>query len=620
MLGSSLLIILVSTVQYVPVCEWGKYGHNCDRLCSDQCRLHPVRNLRHCHKDTGKCSEGCVRGRHGDHCDKFCSPNCIKNSCIQLNGKCNIGCMEGYSGYFCNITTVPAVQGVPVCEWGRYGHNCDRLCSGDCGLYLGTKLRPCHKYTGKCLQGCVRGWHGDHCDQLCSPNCINTICNQGNGGCTIGCIDGYSGYFCNTTAVTQKQTTVSTVQGVPVCEWGKYGHNCDRLCSDHCGLYLGTKLRPCHKYTGKCLQGCVRGRHGDYCDQLCSPNCISTICNQGNGGCTIGCVDGYIGYFCNTTAVSTVQYVPVCEWGKYGHNCDRQCSDQCRLHPVRNLRHCHKDTGKCLQGCVRGRHGDHCDQLCSPNCIRNSCIQLNRECTIGCMEGFSGYFCNITTVSTVQGVPVCEWGKYGHNCDRLCSDQCRLHPVRNLRHCQKDTGKCSEGCVRGWHGDHCDQLCSPNCIKTTCNQPKGACTLGCIDGYSGYFCNTTTVSTVQGIPMCEWGKYGDNCDRQCSDKCRLHPVRNLRHCHKYTGKCSEGCVRGRHGDHCDQLCSPNCIINYCIQLNGECTIGCMEGFSGYFCNITTGSQIQTTGEGHITQSIQWMWMLPVAVYIFSTIC
>ncbi|XP_048246198.1 multiple epidermal growth factor-like domains protein 10 isoform X2 [Haliotis rufescens] len=464
--------------------------------------------------------------------------------------------------------------------------------------------------------------------EICSLNrFLFTVC------CTYTCDYIYEVKTQNKTTGTQIQTTVSAVEDAPVCEWGKYGHNCDRLCSDHCGLHQGRSLQPCHKDTGKCSEGCVRGRHGDHCDQLCSQNCISTTCNQGNGGCTIGCIDGYSGYFCNITTgsqiqstVSAVQGVPVCEWGKYGHNCDRLCSDQCRLHRVRNLRHCQKDTGKCSEGCVRGRHGDHCDQLCSPNCIKNSCIQLNGECTIGCMEGYSGYFCNISTVPAVPDVPVCEWGKYGHNCDQVCSDQCRLHPGRNLRHCQKDTGKCSEGCVRGRHGDHCDKLCSPNCMNNSCIQLNGGCTIGCIDGYSGYFCKIstgsqiqTTVSAVQGVTVCEWGKYGHNCDRLCSVHCGLHLGRNLRPCHKDTGKCSEGCVRGRHGDQCDQICSLNCISTKRNQPNGGCTLGCIHGYIGQFCNRTTGSQIQTTGEGHINPSMQLMWILLV-FFIFSTIC
>ncbi|XP_048242764.1 multiple epidermal growth factor-like domains protein 10, partial [Haliotis rufescens] len=135
----SLLIIVFSAVQGVPLCEWGKYGHNCDRLCSDHCRLHPVRNLRHCQKYTGKCSEGCVRGRHGDQCDQLCSPNCINNSCIQINGGCTLGCMEGYSGYFCNKTTGVQIQSTVTttyrpCDWGRFGETCDQACPPGCAL------------------------------------------------------------------------------------------------------------------------------------------------------------------------------------------------------------------------------------------------------------------------------------------------------------------------------------------------------------------------------------------------------------------------------------------------------------------------------------------------------
>ncbi|XP_046543566.1 multiple epidermal growth factor-like domains protein 10, partial [Haliotis rubra] len=234
--------------------------------------------------------------------------------------------------------------------------------------------------------------------------------------------------------------------------------------------------------------------------------------------------------------LSTVNGVPVCEWGRYGQNCDQLCSHLCRLHPGRNLPPCDKDTGKCLEGCVRGRHGDHCDQLCSQNCINTTCNQPNGGCTLGCTDGYTGYFCNKTTVSTVNGFPVCQWGRYGQNCDQLCSHLCRLHPGRNLPPCDKDTGKCLEGCVRGRHGDHCDQLCSQNCINTTCNQPNGGCTLGCADGYTGYFCNKTTVSTVQSGTICDSGKYGPNCDLRCSEQCGLFPETNHRPCDKYTGK------------------------------------------------------------------------------------
>ncbi|XP_071116432.1 inversin-like [Haliotis cracherodii] len=219
----------------------------------------------------------------------------------------------------------------------------------------------------------------------------------------------------------------------------------------------------------------------------------------------------------------------------------------------------------------------------------------------------------VTVFAAVHSAPACDMGKYGENCDRPCSEDCGLFPETNLRPCDKYTGKCLHGCVRGRHGDQCEQLCSHHCIKTTCNQANGGCTIGCIDGYIGYFCNITTGPIVQNSIVCDFGKYGESCDRPCSEVCGLFPETNLRPCHKYTGKCLQGCVRGRHGDHCDQLCSQNCIKTTCNQANGGCTIGCIDGHSGYFC-------ITTTGEGHRTQSMHWMWMLPVAVLIISTIC
>ncbi|XP_071116451.1 ankyrin repeat domain-containing protein 50-like [Haliotis cracherodii] len=315
------------------------------------------------------------------------------------------------------------------------------------------------------------------------------------------------------------------------------------------------------------------------------------------------------------TVFAAVHGALVCDFGKYGKNCDRPCSEECGLFPERNLRPCHKDTGACLQGCVRGRHGDQCDQLCSHNCINTTCNQGNGGCTIGCIEGYIGYFCN-TTDPTVQNGIICNFGKYGQNCDRPCSEDCGLFPKRNLRPCHKYTGKCLHGCVRGRHGDKCDQLCSHNCINTTCNQGNGGCTIGCIDGHVGYFCNITTGSIEENVKkdiICDTGQYGRDCDLSCSEDCGLFPETNLRPCHRDNGTCLQGCVHGRHGDHCDQLCSPNCIKTTCNQRNAGCTIGCIDGHSGYFCNTTTG-------EGHIRHSMHWMWMLPVAVLIFLTIC
>ncbi|XP_046555562.1 serine/threonine-protein phosphatase 6 regulatory ankyrin repeat subunit A-like [Haliotis rubra] len=99
-------------------------------------------------------------------------------------------------------------------------------------------------------------------------------------------------------------------------------------------------------------------------------------------------------------------------------------------------------------------------------------------------------------VLPVHGDEQCSWGTYGENCDRPCPSNC--YPVlrRNLIHCQKDTGKCSEGCVRGYHGDQCNTSCSGGCLNETCNHGNGHCTLGCKEIYIGDFCNETLDTVV----------------------------------------------------------------------------------------------------------------------------
>ncbi|XP_046546519.1 uncharacterized protein LOC124256589 isoform X4 [Haliotis rubra] len=84
----------------------------------------------------------------------------------------------------------------------------------------------------------------------------------------------------------------------------------------------------------------------------------------------------------------------------------------------------------------------------------------------------------------------CDWGKYGEACSKVCPQSCMPDPNRQLIHCHKDTGRCSEGCVPGWFEDLCDKACSKNCAGNICNRQTGMCTHGCSGNYTGDFCNT----------------------------------------------------------------------------------------------------------------------------------
>ncbi|XP_046341648.2 uncharacterized protein LOC124122611 isoform X1 [Haliotis rufescens] len=175
----------------------------------------------------------------------------------------------------------------------------------------------------------------------------------------------------------------------------------------------------------------------------------------------------------------------------------------------------------------------------------------------------------------------CPLGKYGKNCDETCSANCAPSSTDESVYCDKLTGRCSEGCKSGWHGDRCNHQCSKNCLNNVCNVQNGACSK-CKEHFSGDYCETAIQGQGEECPQ---GKYGASCDETCSANCAPSPDKSV-HCHKLTGKCSEGCNRGWHGDRCKQPCSKNCLNNVCNVQNGACS-KCKEHFSGDDCETGT---------------------------------
>ncbi|XP_046555213.1 uncharacterized protein LOC124264517 [Haliotis rubra] len=224
----------------------------------------------------------------------------------------------------------------------------------------------------------------------------------------------------------------------------------------------------------------------------------------------------------------------------------------------------------------------------------------------------------------VHGEEQCSWGIYGENCDRACPFNCYPDPRRNLRHCQKYTGICSEGCVRGYHGDQCNISCSGGCLNETCNIGDGHCTLGCKETYIGDFCNETSDLPVH--EQCSWGIYGENCDKTCPSNCYPDQRKNLIHCQKDTGKCSEGCVRGYHGDQCNISCSGGCLKETCNPGNGHCTLGCKQTYKGGFCNetletvVTTHTTLPTTEASPVEPAADLVVIIvPIVVIILCLV-
>ena len=51
--------------------------------------------------------------------------------------------------------------------------------------------------TTQLFSDCTAGKFGLNCDEICSEFCVNKTCNRTHGSCLNGCKDGYTGESCN---------------------------------------------------------------------------------------------------------------------------------------------------------------------------------------------------------------------------------------------------------------------------------------------------------------------------------------------------------------------------------------------------------------------------------------
>ncbi|XP_067668045.1 ankyrin repeat domain-containing protein 50-like [Haliotis asinina] len=81
----------------------------------------------------------------------------------------------------------------------------------------------------------------------------------------------------------------------------------------------------------------------------------------------------------------------------------------------------------------------------------------------------------------------CPVGMYGDNCKLNCSRYCAPYDEQKV-YCDKQSGKCSEGCIPGRYGDRCHLTCSRNCRNDVCSVQTGHCAQGCTGNNTGHFC------------------------------------------------------------------------------------------------------------------------------------
>ncbi|XP_046327738.1 scavenger receptor class F member 1-like isoform X1 [Haliotis rufescens] len=299
----------------------------------------------------------------------------------------------------------------------------------------------------------------------------------------------------------------------------------------------------------------------------CGDNCL-----RSNFGTCIECVVGWYGAECTKKCQGCKDICEKhtgrckqCQPGYFSDECNRPCALNCRV-SFDVDRHCDRDTGRCLDGCVPGRWGHQCERLCTSTCGQSLCEQDRGTCLFGCTDGW-----------------------YGRLCDEPCPHNCGVSYVGN-RSCNQDTGKCLEGCVPGRWGRQCERLCSSTCEQSACDQDEGTCHHGCTDGWFGLSCDTpcpenclvNRCNIVQGYcGHCKPGFIGRKCDIQCrncaDNTCTYNELLS-------SVSCTKGCVKGWTDEDCQSPCSNRCLDEDC-NINGTCK-RCPDGYYGDMCSVS----------------------------------
>ena len=439
----------------------------------------------------------------------------------------------------------------------------------------------CDKSSGTCWYGCKPGWTGNQCTQKCTIN---------------KCVECYT--FSNATEICDK------------CEYGFYGDKCEKQCNTHC------MMSRCNS-AGDCVFGCRAHWTGQKCDQQ--------FCNF---------------EFCEECGFSSTYAIPICArciegmFYSYEQNACVNCSSQC----IGGQKQCNTSTGVCLHGCEKGVYGTNCDRECKiANC--DQCVLAYSAIGVAkcgtCAEGYypgnmacvpcSGHCvegkCNGSTGHCVDG---CEFVLFGSKCDRKCKilnclkcgetelnkamycidcndgmyydymnegcRNCSENCIGGRNTCERNTGRCRNGCKPGFTGKRCDLLCG-HCKDLSC-YINGTCVNGCETGWYTKFCTQQYPEHCADGEMfkrngtcgdCQAYSYGAICDKKCSVNCRPSNYNGYVYCDKYTGKCDAGCLSGFYGDSCTLSCSKKCNYGNCHVETGKCTHGCEFMYFGEYC-------------------------------------
>ncbi|KAH3875441.1 hypothetical protein DPMN_038707 [Dreissena polymorpha] len=563
-----------------------------------------------------------------------CSAGCYKDSngyvACYVNQTCVYeGCNTGFLGPKC---TPYAACSVCKPGWFLYQNTCDQ-CGTTCVSPPNGTAR-CDPVTGSCYYGCQPNYHGSKCQRLCNlANCNTCSYNEpsDNLKCAV-CVAGRYGPYCTPCNSNCLKDTgdicIHNGTCLDGCRPGYRGDKCDVSCAASVDL---ANCAVCDRYQFSCTV-CKPGFWGPKCQSTCGVNCVefsgARYCNISDGTCRDGCMPTYFKHDCSGSCPNCANNVchrttgtcldPICDSGFFGETCNQSCPANCGLDP-NGLAYCDFTSGDCTYGCRDGYYGAKCTLGCSQFCKRSPantemgplCNQATGNCLYACEPGFytptCGAVCRSTCVDKTcdinsgtcaecdKGINAgvlcptgtCDVSFYGNFCTTPCPGGSNCSGST----CERYTAMC-KGCISGRYGDHCERTCS-NCASGVCDQTFGVCQGACVDGYFGETCDTrcgnrcTRCAQFTGACLvCNVGAHGTYCEFNCSNQC-LPLSSGIISCNKVNGYCDSGaCVPGFYRPTCTSLCSSNCKDVVCELQSGNCTNGCNVGWFGRFCDGT----------------------------------
>ncbi|KAK0065004.1 neurotrypsin, partial [Biomphalaria pfeifferi] len=630
-------------------CDETHFGLNCNENCSSQC------SQTVCDSKTGSC-EACIPGFKGDFCDisiviesirlrdgqnrfegtvevfynndwgyvcdddwsqiaaevvchmlgyQRSGAKAVKNNGFKSN--------HSYNYVLYNLLCPENVSTLDACYHSKWGHrNCE----------------PGEKVGVICANDCDETHFGLNCNENCSSQCSQTVCDSKTGRC-IACIPGFKSDFCDIlirvypTRLRDGQNRFEgTVEVFYNNDWGY-------VCDDHWSQNAAEVV--CHML-GYQRSGAKAVRNNGFKSNHSYNYVLDDVSCQANVSTLDACYHSKWGqHDCKSDEKAGVICANDCDETHFGLNCNENCSSQC------SQTVCDSKTGRCI-ACIRDFEGDFCNiyPASRSDTVHRRQFQKFTVHTVTSVSytdltfTLNGKLCQKARLFSVDDktldvacddhvlMTVLEIGGLKHLINSLhLSGGCNFALFQRTEY-YYDSQFAVDGMVRFdciYYGcSHTNQR--DLCPSWTVRFDRDTTFINVLYITESLYWSCRSTSLCKGSVLdegsmpdewlrsnltndnttriaCPEGKYGLNCQWQCSVYCEKCSKVNRSYLLCPPGwlglTCEKACAPNHYGQSCQNECSPHCDPpNTCNSVSGYCK--CQPGWTNTTCN--KGSNIQ----------------------------